>query len=552
MSSKEKQNTGTFPTYRQTSGKNRGTGEYMTQGDEYISAHIAHFMEHEAGDDKNKFQQIIFKGLEGEIKKRAENKYNSAIKKLEKARGTGDKATKPVTTKAIMASIKKFENEKEKNIMNETNAFSKKLNNTEGNGQKVYKLLKENLMVKPIVLYKAKKEDSDEEQEVTYTPSRPLKGLSNTLKQNMNDPLMFKYIISAINCCSIWVDPSVYKNTPITHPYTVRPRSKQSQDKVDERGFQLRSNPIARHIGGKRIYGGFLRAEKIKNAYHGFEASHIQYKTTKAPPLFTFIPNIVWLPKIIRILSDEPENKKDRESLEKFSNLIKGISLRKYSRIQSKNRPIIENIKQICLKQLNFGNPKLPKELKIFRISRVKLDSKKLKANIEKIEQTLRLITEGFDAATNYEDISISKYLASLKKKMKGIKTDALAWLNLYVNSLNISDINTIFTNTGFKSEKEIETFVNKLCDREGKETGMNKIMQTDKENLIALMFKTCKEEDKFFKSREEFKNDLLKTYDKFEEEFFIDKDYIKDEGAYMVAFIEFREDRSSCLPLDF
>ncbi len=151
------------------------------------------------------------------------------------------------------------------------------------------------------------------------------------LAKRIDDPEIMAYLKDLVQNCGVWVDNKDKIKLPIAYPGSVRKHAGMGNFKsMDERGFKFDQNPI-NNLRGQRIQGSSpYKARKIGP---GFEACHIWYDTTKAPPIFTFIPNIVWLPQIVARLSDK------FQSVENvfFPALLKRISYEIYERRNSRD-----------------------------------------------------------------------------------------------------------------------------------------------------------------------------------------------------------------------
>lgn len=154
------------------------------------------------------------------------------------------------------------------------------------------------------------------------------------------------YLWSVYEECSIWIHPKCMKQIPITHPNKVRTGFASNKKKIEGRGFQKDSNPTS-PIGNSVIVDGKYKGAKIGS---GLWDNHIWYDTTRAPPMFTFIPNHVWTPQLIYMLTDkcmgsefigEPHNI--------VPTILKEYSFKVYGRKKSqltenkKNQPKAEN-----------------------------------------------------------------------------------------------------------------------------------------------------------------------------------------------------------------
>lgn len=154
---------------------------------------------------------------------------------------------------------------------------------------------------------------------------------------NEENSIIQKYLVDVIQKLSIWVDSKFYLEVPLIYPYSVRERT-TSQDR--RRGVEDNwgaSNELGFIIDDNSMIKDFIRNYPIKNNFYygidkpkkGFIACHLWENTTTNHKLFSFIPNICWLPTPIARLSDE------HSSL--FSKLLKIISSSYYRKIEPKS-----------------------------------------------------------------------------------------------------------------------------------------------------------------------------------------------------------------------
>ena len=117
----------------------------------------------------------------------------------------------------------------------------------------------------------------------------------------------------------VWISPETYSVLPLLVPFAVRdPDSKGNAGRgipyrwgeVDDLGFlrddnsMIKDKPYSLRVTGSNpLYSG-------KRIDKGFKASHVWRRTTEAghaartPSLFSFVPNLVWLPGFLADMSD--------------------------------------------------------------------------------------------------------------------------------------------------------------------------------------------------------------------------------------------------------
>lgn len=207
---------------------------------------------------------------------------------------------------------------------------------------------------------------------ITYIPQKKEKSTTagkfcRELINNLNNPVMLTYLRTLAENCSFWVEKDDEKLIPIVFPERVRRHEKKDRKykykNIDHRGFRnpkggenpirdiAKKNPkpdeikpgMGKGSKGMKISRGIYTGKSMD---YGFEACHIWYDTTEAPPLFTFIPNVTWLPRIISRLSDE-EVKNDF-----FPPLLKSYTKKYYD----KHSGPLQSIVNGCWKGLEKGD----------------------------------------------------------------------------------------------------------------------------------------------------------------------------------------------------
>ncbi len=124
----------------------------------------------------------------------------------------------------------------------------------------------------------------------------------------------------SIELCSVWWDPKVYESTPVLMPWAVRdPESRGNPGKglLDQWGSPnqdgyfrddnslvkglVKSLPVvgpkSSYTHGKRLGTGWVAA-------HIWRTNASSVLASRDPKLYTFVPNLVWLPRQIAKLSD--------------------------------------------------------------------------------------------------------------------------------------------------------------------------------------------------------------------------------------------------------
>lgn len=153
-----------------------------------------------------------------------------------------------------------------------------------------------------VQLFKQKRTEGTKGTEKEKKQFTPAYAFSKKLRQYLKDEDIRAYLKSSINNCSVWIKPIDFRMNPVVYPHTVRGSFKKIKGVIDYRGFNLKPNPMSSIHTKKKISSGLYKNNKVQD---GFEACHIWYDTTKAPPMFSYIPNMVYLPQTISKLSDK-------------------------------------------------------------------------------------------------------------------------------------------------------------------------------------------------------------------------------------------------------
>ena len=322
-----------------------------------------HLVQYLGKSENEGLKNILMECLASEVAQRAyKKKKNILIKEREKKKAIKtDPKNAGKSDSIILLAIKEIEeaanNEKEQVFKNKQSQFSK------SSGTDLWNTLNEIFALKEGKFFEPANRFAFE-----------IYKLFNSSKLSQD---LINYLISLIHYCSVWANPNGFKKMPVVYPFYVRKpdmklqKGEVSQKKIDSnnidmRGFKVASNPINRiksYIIStenlettetqdvKKKGQGQIRAqekknkdenpfksEKVKSGQYkgksigsGFEACHIWYDTTRAPPMFTFVPNIVWLPTMISKLSDKVIMA-DGEKLVGTKENVFARTLREYSR----------------------------------------------------------------------------------------------------------------------------------------------------------------------------------------------------------------------------
>lgn len=270
-----------------------------------------------------------------------------------------------------------------------------------------------------------------------------VKRFQNFLLSNEKKFFIIDYYLDIIQHLSIWLEPEFYINLPIILPYSVRERTSSydrlKKDKKDNWGSANSSGYV---IDDNTDIKDFIRSSEVKNSryyykhkpYTGFIACHVWENTTENPKLFSFIPNLVWLPTPIAGLSDKPDSL--------FSSLLKEISIRLYFDYEIKSEGL-RKISNDIWKTLNVRSiKKLNAEriaLKKLSFSKVSLKEKRLTIikNMENILSFIKKIKSGeITEVPSNEKLIHKRYLPTLVALIHSDPTSTNAyqkWLSEYL-----------------------------------------------------------------------------------------------------------------------
>jgi hypothetical protein len=124
----------------------------------------------------------------------------------------------------------------------------------------------------------------------------------------------------SVELCSVWWDPKVYESTPVLIPWAVRdPESRGNPGKglsdqwgsPNHEGYFRDDNSLVKGlvkslpvIGPKSSYTNGKRLGTGWVAAHIWRTNGSSVLASRDPKLYTFVPNLVWLPRQIAKLSD--------------------------------------------------------------------------------------------------------------------------------------------------------------------------------------------------------------------------------------------------------
>lgn len=527
-------NSGTFPTYRKIEENQRKRGRYISPGDSYFSAHLSYYKDHCIKDKKQRdsFDKNVNRCLENEIRARAENKIEKIQKELNDSRKISIDKQEIDKTKKQYTSIKV---EKFKSQIIKYSESNKDISN----------LLNRSLRRKKVTSYRIEEEKESKKGTIALTPTA---GFSKKMVEISDSAIMAEYLNSLINYCSIWIKPIDFRKLPIVYPHKVRrvgkdqkgenQETKKEEVKWDNRGFILESNPIGAQLQKKRIQGGFLRGEKITGS-SGYIACHIWYETTLAPPFFTYIPNIVWLPRIIAFMSDEPM-KRDTNII---PSLLKQYTRGIYQRIDRRKKALMTIVNTTWNELDKDDKDKSKKKVKSSSISRIKLSKVKTEDTMKNL---LSKIEEFKDAKKPEVDVSIGPegYLKSLYNKIQKSESsvgDLEIWLSEYSKAISKSSTKWVNHDSDyFTNPSELENFVRLLCNKGGLSTEESKQFLERSARLLDWIEK-CGKADRDYHKIKDFEDCVVNEFNECKDP---DKGNLKFYmRKFLPVYLQFKKD---------
>lgn len=280
---------------------------------------------------------------------------------------------------------------------------------------------------------------------------RSFKEFLNIIEKNQYIQIIQKYIIDLVQNCSIWLSPQFFQNIPIFLPFSVRERTSWQHRRTNLNGDNWGSANNKGYVidDNSDIKDIIRNAEIINNTFSanlkpstGFIACHIWPKTTSNPRLYSFVPNIVWLPRPIAKLSD------DQTSY--LSQILKIISTELYKEIKIYKyelKQIINDSWSLLLKKPdspNYNDSTIKNTIKIANISysNQNIERRKIKLiqNIDKILLYIKLFIKDPNYKINStEKLIHNRYISSLllliKEDNESVK-EYSEWLHLYLDAL--------------------------------------------------------------------------------------------------------------------
>lgn len=132
--------------------------------------------------------------------------------------------------------------------------------------------------------------------------------------EKQDDPNIQTCIKEAIDVLGIWLPVELYKHLPIISPFVVRnnscrPLKKNQMDmwgSPNEKGYFRDDNSIVKGYPKSLLISSHLPLYKGKKIGKGFVTAHCWMckNNNYNPKVNSFVPNLVWLPKPLAVLTD--------------------------------------------------------------------------------------------------------------------------------------------------------------------------------------------------------------------------------------------------------
>lgn len=143
---------------------------------------------------------------------------------------------------------------------------------------------------------------------------------------------------------AVWIPVTTYVKTPWLAPYAVR-RSRNRVDHrapgekrdlwgfPDENGYFTDDNSLIKQVHKGKTVEPSGQPYQSLSLSSGMVCCHVWAGTTQSPLLFSFVPNLVWLPKSLAPLSDN-HVEGDAHPVHDY---LKGVSLQRYAGCKVEN-----------------------------------------------------------------------------------------------------------------------------------------------------------------------------------------------------------------------
>lgn len=245
------------------------------------------------------------------------------------------------------------------------------------------------------------------------------------------DPVFYEMLIwELVKSLSIWIPINFYSATPILLPFVVRDRNCRKNQKnnkdtwgyANSKGYLKDDNSCIKALCRSYAVSSIDSLYNDKKLEKEFTACHIWSNTTHNKSLNSFIPNLVWLPKELGLLSDRSDDI--------TQSILKRISRHLYK--EEIISPYINSIwDELTEDKVDLKHLEIDKNtLNYFKLTAEIIEKKQLKLCLE-IETILGTIEKS--KMLKLSKVKSSKYLKSIKNSDT---TEIFSWLTDYLNKI--------------------------------------------------------------------------------------------------------------------
>ena len=220
---------------------------------------------------------------------------------------------------------------------------------------------------------------------------------------------------------SVWLPPELYLHVPVLLPYAVRDptcrkgvnKKKEEWGSPDRKGFFRDDNSLIKSVPkGIPIKSSILKELDGHILGNGFTAAHI-WGETRDYRTYSFVPNIVWLPRQIAKLTDR-----------------KGSFAQKY--LQLISRKIYKRRENSTEMWGILKDPNINENIDVKKLNYFAPDSRWIERRQNMLQCGIRNIKETAEGRQAKGKLHCSRYLKGLKTMRKGYLTELLRWIEKF------------------------------------------------------------------------------------------------------------------------
>ena len=243
---------------------------------------------------------------------------------------------------------------------------------------------------------------------------------------------------------SIWFPPLLYQTLPIFLPYCLRdpscrssgPDGKDEWGSANTEGYLRDDNSLLKGVPhGLRVSSPNFNHYHKQSLMKGFVASHVwrevvmhgeQTLASRHPRLYSFIPNVAWLPVQISKLTDREGSYAQK--------VFQTLATKIYSPSRHGESPEMAALWE------SLPSPELDLDIDLDQINYFQPDESwviRRKKNLGKEIGTILAVLNG--TSSQDKKVKSSRYLPSLLKAPKASHSDLGPWLRTYMNIAELS-----------------------------------------------------------------------------------------------------------------